>query len=234
MVVVGAGFGGLHVIHALANKNEVEVLVLDRNNYHGFWPLLYQVATAALEPDSIAYPTREIIRKYKNISFQMVTVKGVDLENQQVLLDDDQTVAYDYLVLAAGSANNYFGNKVIPQHTYSLKDVGQAVEIRQQLLKVFEQAVREGDANRRQVLLTFAVVGAGPTGVELAGALADLIRPLLRKNYPTLSEKEVRIVLIEAHDTMLSSFPKRLQKKAQQHIEKMGVEVLAKFKSYQR
>ncbi len=230
VVVVGAGFGGLHVIKALANQEAVEVLVLDRNNYHGFWPLLYQVATAALEPDSIAYPTREIVRKYKNVKFQMVTVNGIDLEHQQVLLEGNQSLAYDYLVLAAGSANNYFGNKVIPQHTYSLKDVGQAVEIQQQLLMVFEAAVRETNAERRKVLLTIAVVGAGPTGVELAGAFADLICPLLRKNYPTLSEKEVRIVLVEAHDTMLSAFPKPLQKKAQQHLEKMGIEVLPNSK----
>lgn len=226
VIVVGAGFGGLNVIQQLANKDEVEVLVLDRNNYHGFWPLLYQVATAALAPDSIAFPVREITYKYPNIKFEMAAVSKVDLENKQVVTDAGTNLSYDYLVLAAGSANNYFGNKVIPEHTFSLKDVDQAVEIRQHILDVLEQAVQETDEKRRKNLLTFAIVGSGPTGVELSGAFADLLRPLLHKLYPTLLEAEVRIVLIEAHDTMLKAFPKSLQKKAQQHLERMHVEVL--------
>ena len=150
----------------------------------------------------------------------------MDLAHQQVLVDNDTPLAYDYLVLAAGSANNYFGNEVIPQYTYSLKDIDQAVAIRQRLLTVFEEASHEKEIVRRKVLLTFVVIGAGPTGVELAGALADLICPLIRKNYPSLSTQEVRIVLVAAHATVLSVFPQPLQKKAQQHLEKMGIELL--------
>lgn len=222
VVVVGAGFGGLQVIRALAGNDAVDVLALDRNNYHGFWPLLYQVATAALAPDTVAYPVRQITARSRNVTFQMVEAHRVDLAHRRVHTDSGE-IPYDYLVLAAGSANNYFGNTSIPQHTLSLKDVDQAVVIRQHLLEVLEQAAREPGTERRRVLLTFAIVGAGPTGVELAGAFADLLGPLLREEYPELDPSEARIVLVEAHDTMLDAFPKPLQETAARHLRRMGV-----------
>ena len=224
MVIVGAGFGGLTAMRKLAGKPDVDVTVLDRNNYHGFWPLLYQVATAALAPDAIAYPVREVTRHARNTTFQMVDVRGVDFDKKHILTDA-QPVPYDYLVLAPGSTNNYFGSKTLPQHTLSLKDVDQAVAIRQHILAMLEGAVREPDVQRRKVLLTFAIVGAGPTGVELAAAFTDLLQPLLRKEYPTLTPSDVRVVLIEAHTALLTAFPKPLQKKAAQQVRRIGVEI---------
>lgn len=224
VVVIGTGFGGLNAIHALANQ-EVEVVVIDRNNYHGFWPLLYQVATAELVPDAIAFPTREVTHKYHNVKFHMNEVTSIDLDKKQVQVADGEPVSYDYLIVAAGSANNYFGNKDLPKHTFSLKDIDQAVELRYGLLSAFEQAVLEGDPKQRAKLLTFVIVGAGPTGVELAGAMAELVRPLIRKDYPSLDPNQARIVLVEAHTTALEHFPKKLQQAAQNHLQKMGVEI---------
>jgi NADH dehydrogenase len=225
VVVVGSGFGGLNLVRGLS-KSEVEVTLLDHNNYHGFWPLLYQVATAELIPDSIAFPIREVVRKYHQVAFHMAEVCDIDLQNKQIQLYAGPPLAYDYLVLAAGSINNYFGNEITARNTFSLKDVNQAVEIRQGLLKAFEKASLETDLNRRKTLLTFLVIGSGPTGVELSAAFAELIPPLVRKYYPALADVPPRIVLVEAHATMLESFPKGLQKKAQEHLEHLGVEIL--------
>jgi NADH:ubiquinone reductase (H+-translocating) len=223
VVVVGAGFGGLHVARALGNS-EVDVLLLDRNNYHGFWPLLYQVATAGLEPESIAYPVRAILRKYRNADFLLAEVTGVDFERREVLTDGGP-VSYDYLVLAAGSANNYFGNNALAAHTLGMKDVDEAEQLRNHVLTCFEHAVREPDPERRRALLTFAIIGGGPTGVELSGAFIELIRHVLRKDYPMLNLNEARVVMIEAMDKILMTFPPRLQRNAQQRLQKVGVEI---------
>jgi NADH dehydrogenase len=223
VVVVGAGFGGLHVAQELTNS-EVEVVVLDKNNYHGFWPLLYQVATAGLEPEAIAYPVRAILRKFRNVSFQVAEVTGVDFEKRQVLTKTGDPVDYDYLVLAAGSANNYFGNHELADNTLGLKDIDDAVRIRNRVLSAFEQAVREPDAAERRRLMTFVVIGGGPTGVELAGAFAELIRHVLRKDYPMLAISEARIVLVEASPNLLAAFPENLKKSARQQLDRMGVE----------
>jgi NADH:ubiquinone reductase (H+-translocating) len=223
VVVVGAGFGGLAVARKLAGS-EVDVLLLDRNNYHGFWPLLYQVATAGLEPEAVAYPVRAIIRKHANVDFAMAEVTGVDFERRAVLTDGGE-VPYDYLVLAAGSANNYFGNNALAEHTLGMKDVDEAQRLRNHVLTCFEHAVREQDPERRRALLTFAVIGGGPTGVELAGAFAELIRHVLRKDYPMLDIGEARVVLVEALDSILATFPSGLQRRARTKLERIGVEV---------
>jgi NADH dehydrogenase len=223
VVVVGAGFGGLHVAAKLARAN-VDVLVLDRNNYHGFWPLLYQVATAGLDPASIAYPARAILRKYQNTQFLMAEVSGVDFE-RKLVLSGNQMLPYDYLVLAAGSANNYFGDTALAAHTFGMKDLDEAEQLRNQLLRAFERAVIERDPARRSALLTLVIVGGGPTGVELSGAFAELIRHVLRKDYPMLDVAQARVLLIEASDRILASFPERLQRSARKRLEKMGVEV---------
>src|SRR6266542_6636978 len=179
VVVVGAGFGGLSVARNLA-RADVDVLLLDRNNYHGFWPLLYQVATAGLEPEAIAYPARAILRKYPHADFQMAEARGVDFE-RKLVLTDIAPIPYDYLVLAAGSANNYFGDESLAQHTLGMKDIDEAEQLRNQVLLAFERAVVERDPERPAALLTFVIVGGGPTGVELAGAFAELIRHVLKK-----------------------------------------------------
>ena len=223
VLVVGAGFGGLSVVKTLADT-DVDVLLIDKNNYHGFWPLLYQVATAGLEPEAIAYPVRGIVRDYPNVNFVMAEVKGVDF-NTKCVLTDGAPIEYDYLVLAAGSANNYFGNDTLAEQTYGMKDIDEAERLRNHVLMMFEQAVRETDPQRREALLTFVLVGGGPTGVELAGSFIELIRHVLLQDYPTLNAEDMRVVLVEAHDRVLAPFPESLQKKALQRLKNMGVEV---------
>jgi NADH dehydrogenase len=226
VVIIGAGFGGLNAARELGGR-DVDVLVIDRNNYHGFWPLLYQVATAGLEPESVAYPVRAIVRKHSNISFMMAEVTGVDLE-RKLVNTTTQPVQYDYLILAAGSANNYFGNDKLAEHTYGLKDVEDAELLRNTMLSNFEYAVSEVDPKVRQKLMTLVVVGGGPTGVELAGAFVELINHVLVRDYPMLDISEARVVLVEASDKILAAFPADLRANALNRLTKMGVEVRLK------
>ncbi len=223
VVVIGSGFGGMQVAHKLAGHN-VEVRLLDRSNYHGFWPLLYQVATAGLEPESIAYPIRAIIREHTNVTFQLGEVERIDFDERRVYTND-WSVDYDYLVIAAGSANNFFGNKNLETHTHGLKDLREAVQLRNRALSAFELAARESDPKKREAFLTFVIIGGGPTGVELAGAFSELIRHVLRKDYPMLDVSQARIVLVEAHESVLGSFSPSLQKSATHQLERMGVEL---------
>ncbi|GAB4117642.1 MAG: NAD(P)/FAD-dependent oxidoreductase [Roseiflexaceae bacterium] len=222
VVIVGAGFGGLNAAQALGNS-DVDVLVIDRNNYHGFWPLLYQVATAGLEPEAIAYPLRAILRKYQNADFQMSEVRGVDLQ-RKLVQTQHAAISYDYLILAAGSANNYFGNDALSQQTFGMKDIDEAERLRNHALIAFERASREQDPEQRAALLTFVIIGGGPTGVELAGAFSELIRHVMKKDYPTLNVAEARVVLIEATNHLLGTFPAHLQQSALKRLHKMGVE----------
>jgi NADH dehydrogenase len=222
VVIVGAGFGGMNAAQVLGN-HDVDVLVIDRNNYHGFWPLLYQVATAGLEPEAITYPVRAILRKYTNTDFQMAEVHGIDLQNKQVLTDG-HPVGYDYLILAAGSTNNYFGNDALATQTFGMKDVDEAEHLRNHMLLAFERATREDDPARRAALLTFVVIGGGPTGVELSGAFIELIMHVMRKDYPSLDVSQARVILIEAQPNILSTFPESLQRSALARLTKMGVE----------
>ena len=223
VIVVGAGFGGLRAARALG-KSGLSVLVLDRNNYHGFWPLLYQVATAGLEPEAIAYPVRAIFREHRNVEFRMAEVERVDFDRKLVLTDQDD-YPYDYLILAAGSTNNYFGNEQLARNTFGLKDIDEAEHLRNQVLCCFEQAVATSDPVHRSSLLTFVIVGGGPTGVELAGAMAELFRHVLRKDFPTLDVSQARVILVEASDGILSTFPESLQRSAMKRLQEMGVEV---------
>jgi NADH dehydrogenase len=182
------------------------------------------VATAGLDPASIAYPARAILRKYPNTQFLMTEVSGVDFE-RKLVLSGDKALPYDYLVLAAGSANNYFGDTALAAHTFGMKDLDEAEQLRNQLLRAFERAVVERDPVRRAALLTLVIVGGGPTGVELAGAFAELIRHVLRKDYPMLNVAQARVLLVEASDRILASFPEHLQRSARKRLEKMGVEI---------
>ena len=223
VIVIGAGFGGLNVANTLADR-EVDVRILDRDNYHGFWPLLYQVATAGLEPESIAYPVRGIIRKHKNVSFQIGEVERIDFEQKRVYTDD-WSLDYDYLVISAGSTNNFFGNTSLEKHTHGLKSLGEAVQLRNQALTAFEMAARETDPAMREAYMTFVIIGGGTTGVELAGAFSELIRHVLRKDYPMLDVSQARIVLVESHNSLIPSFAPGLQKRAARQLERMGVEL---------
>lgn len=223
VVIIGAGFGGLSAARALAGK-DVQVLILDRNNYHGFWPLLYQVATAGLEPEAIAYPVRNIIRDMPNIGFRMTEVQGVDF-TQRLVHTNTGDIPYHFLVLAAGSANNYFGNDVLAQQTFSLKDINDAELLRNQVLSAFEHAVSEQNRERHASLMTIAIIGGGPTGVELAGAFSELVRHAVHHDYPMLDINDTRVVLIEASDRILAAFPTTLQQSALSRLHKIGVEV---------
>src|SRR5881628_2037431 len=223
VVIVGAGFGGLRAARAL-RKAPVDVVLLDRHNYHLFQPLLYQVATAGLEPEQIAKPVRAILRGQQNFEFRMVQVTGVELAARQVVTDNGP-VSYDYLILAVGGETNYFGMDSILRHGFGLKGVVDAVAIRNHVLRCFERAMLEPDAEKRRALLTFIVVGGGPTGVEMAGALSELIRLVLVKDYPRLNIKDVRILLLEATDKLLPALPERLREAAGKTLWRKYVEV---------
>lgn len=223
VVIVGAGFGGLRVARALGRK-PVDVVLVDRQNYHLFQPLLYQVATAGLEPDQIAHPVRGIVRRLHNVRFVMSEVTRVDLAGHTVATADGE-LPWDYLVLAGGSATNFFGMTSLEQNAFELKDLPDAIDIRNQILTLFEKAAAEPDPARRRQMLTFCVVGGGPTGVEFAGALSELIRLVLVKDYPGLDLSSVRILLIESGSELLQAFPKPLQESARRGLEAKKVEI---------
>jgi NADH dehydrogenase len=223
VVVVGAGFGGLRVARAL-RRTPVQVVLVDRNNYHLFQPLLYQVATAGLEPEEIAKPARSILRGQKNFDFRLVDVTRVDLTGRR-LETSSGPIPYDFLVLAPGGETNFFGVASMQRHGLGLKDIPDAIAIRNHVLTCFEQAMLEPDAERRRAVLTFIVVGGGPTGVEMAGALSELIRLVLVKDYPRLNIKDVRILLLEATDKLLAALPERLREAAGKTLWRKYVEV---------
>jgi NADH dehydrogenase len=224
VVIVGAGFGGLNAARELAHA-PVDVVVLDRNNYHGFWPFLYQVATGILETQEIAYPVRSMLRKQRNVDFRMADVHGVDFEGHEVLTDGG-SYSYDYLVLAGGSATNFFGDDDLADHCYGLKDLEDADRLRNHILGAFEAAAQTDDPQRRAALLSFVIVGGGPTGVELAGQLTLLAKRTLSREFPSLDLNQTRVVLVNAGDGVLESFPERLREDARRRLEKMGVELM--------
>lgn len=223
VVIVGAGFGGLRAARAL-RRAPVQVTLIDRHNYHLFQPLLYQVATAGLEPESIARPVRAILRGQANFQFRLAEVTALDLAGRRVHTDRD-AIAYDYLIVAAGSETNFFGRASVQRHGFDLKDLDDALSLRNHVLRQFEGGVLEPDADRRRTALTFAVVGGGPTGVEMAGALAELIRLVLKKDYPALNLNDTRILLLEAADRLLGGMQPRLGAAAAETLWRKHVEV---------
>lgn len=224
VVIVGMGFGGLNAAKALAGHG-FELLMVDRHNYHLFQPLLYQVATAGLEQEAIAYPLRAISRGWHDAEFLLTEISGVDL-GRKCLRSDAGEIFYDYLIVAAGSRTNFFGMKTVERHAFDLKRLDQAEDLRNQILLLFERASRESDRLRRSALLTFVIVGGGPTGVEFAGALRELIVHVLSKDHPRISPDETRIVLIEAAGSLLTAMPPDLREYACTKLRAMGVEVL--------
>jgi NADH:ubiquinone reductase (H+-translocating) len=224
VVVAGAGFGGLTCARAL-KRAPVQVVLVDRNNYHLFTPLLYQVASALLDPGEIARPVRQLIRPLSNADFLQATVTGVDFQGRR-LLTDQAPIPYDYLVLATGAQSDYFGNGSLAEHTVGLKDLDEGLAIRNRILSRFEASRWTDDRARRRMLLTFAIVGGGPTGVEMAGAVSELIRHVLRKDYRDLDTNEVRVVLIEAAPHVLGAFAPSLRQAALRSLERKGIEVM--------
>lgn len=226
IVIIGAGFGGINAARVLANQRDTEVLMIDRHNYHLFQPLLYQVAAANIEQEAIAYPVRAFVRSWKNIGYRMAEVKCVDLDAKAVVTETDERIPYDSLIIAAGAVTNFFGLKSVEQHAYDLKYLDDAVDLRNRILRCFEDASQEQDAEKRRALMTFLIVGAGPTGVEYAGALAELVRQVLIRDYPALNVNEARIILIDAIPHVLAAYDQPLQDYAIHRLKKIGVEIM--------
>lgn len=224
VVIAGAGFGGLTCARSLRHA-PVDVLIVDRNNYHLFTPLLYQVASALLEPGEIARPVRQLIRPLHNADFLQAAVTGVDLDGRR-LLTDHGPIPYDYLVLATGAESDYFGNPALAEHTLGLKQLDEGLTLRNRILSQFEAARWTDDPDRRRMLLSFVVVGGGPTGVEMAGAISELIRLVLKNDYRNLDINEVRVVLIEATPYVLGTFVPSLREAARKSLVHKHVEVM--------
>ena len=226
VVIVGAGFGGLQAARKLA-KAPVRVVMLDKRNYHLFQPLLYQIATAGISPGEIAHPVRGILGQQKNFQFHLAEVKRFDFEGRRVV-SNNGSFEYDYLVIASGAESNHFGIESVRRNALDMKDLDDAIDIRNKVLCSFEQVDQEQDPIRRRELLTFVVVGGGPTGVETAGALSELIRLVLVKDYPRMDLNEVWIILLEATDQILTGFPAHLREKAVKALEGKHIEVRCK------
>ena len=223
VVVIGGGFGGLQAARGL-RRLPVDVTLVDRKNHHVFQPLLYQVATAGLSPAEIAAPIRHILRRQRATRVLLGEVTAVDLAAQKVRLDSLE-LAYDYLILAAGNTHSYFGHDEWQPHAPGLKTIEEALEIRRRVLLAFEQAEREEDAEARRAWLTFAVIGGGPTGVEMAGALGEIARHTLARQFRRIDPASARIVLIEAGPRVLPAYPEDLSERARLQLEALGVQV---------
>lgn len=224
VVIIGAGFGGINLAKELAGKKDFEVILIDKKNYHLFQPFLYQVATAGLSPADISIPTRSLFRRNKNVEVLMAQVDSIEPKSKQVHLDNGANVSYDRLVVAAGAKNLIFNPDWIP-HVQTLKSVKEALNLRKQILCSFERAEIEKDPERKKSLLTFVIIGAGPTGVELAGAISELAKFTLAQDFRIINPKDARIILIEAGKNVLSTFDKKLSIKAKDTLEKIGVSV---------
>lgn len=224
IVIVGGGFGGLDAAKRLRGA-DADVIIVDRHNHHVFQPLLYQVATAALSPGDIASPIRWILRRQANVRVLLASVTSVDPQVRTITLDDGTRMRFDFLILATGATHSYFGNDDWAKHAPGLKTLDDALAMRRRMLLAFEEAEREQDPARRRHLLTFVLVGGGPTGVELAGALAEIARHTLREEFDRIDPESARIVLIEAGPTIMPAFPESLRNSARRALRKLGVEV---------
>jgi NADH dehydrogenase len=225
VVIIGAGFGGLSATRALAGA-PVDITLIDRRNYHLFQPLLYQVATAGLSPADIAAPIRSIVREQRNVRVLLGTVIGVDRVQRVVQLTQGDPIPYDYLIVASGAQHSYFGRDEWARHAPGLKSISDATAVRHRVLLALERAETELDEARRQALLTFVVIGGGPTGVEMAGAIAELARRSVSKDFRSITPHCSRVYLIEGGPRLLAGFPEALSAKTQRAIEQLGVTVL--------
>jgi NADH dehydrogenase len=223
VVVIGCGFAGISLAKELG-KQEVQVVLLDRHNYHTFQPLLYQVSTGGLEPDSIAYPIRKIVKNYPNFYFRLANVASVNPEKKCVCTDIGD-INYDQLVIATGSKTIFFGNSDIEKYSMEMKTIPQSLNLRSLIIENFEEALLISDLEERNALMNFVIVGAGPTGVELAGALAEIKKGILPKDYPDLDIRQMKINLVEGSDLILPSMSKRASAKAEDYLQELGVDV---------
>ena len=225
VVIVGAGFGGLAAARGLA-RAAADVTLIDRRNHHLFQPLLYQVATAGLSPADIAAPIRAILRKQANVRVVLDSVIGIDRDRRRVILTEGSPIVYDRLILATGARHSYFGRNDWAAHAPGIKTIDDATAVRRKVLLALERAESENDPARRQALLTFAVIGGGPTGVEMAGAIAELARRSVSRDFRSITPHCSRVLLVEAGPRLLAAFPAALADKAQRAIEELGVTVL--------
>ena len=224
IVVIGAGFGGLWAVRRFVSHG-IGVTLIDRNNYHTFFPLLYQVAAAELGPSEIAYPIRSLFRRHPLVDFQMANVHGIDLD-ARIVEADESSLEYDYLLMAPGSVPNFFGVKGAAHHAFPLRTMDDAIPLRYHVLNCFERATQTSDSSARESLLRFVIVGGGATGVEYAGALAELIYGPLLKDFGSIAREEVDIRLLEGGERLLAGVPPRLQEYARIRLERRGVRVL--------
>lgn len=223
VVIIGGGFAGLQLAKSL-RKSEFQIVLLDKNNYHQFQPLFYQVATAGLEPSAISFPLRKALQNQKNIHFRIASLNKVEPKANRIITDLG-VLQYDYLVLAIGADTNYFNNKSIRQHAIPMKSLSEAINLRNVLLSNFEKALNETDPSKVDSLLNFVIVGGGPTGTELAGALAEMKKNILPKDYPELDFGKMKIILLEASDKILNGYSEASSKKGKKYLEKLGAEV---------
>jgi len=224
IVIVGAGFGGLRAARALKHA-DVRITVIDRRNYHLFQPLLYEVATAGLSPNDIAYPIRAVLRRQKNSRVFLAEVVAIDTKRRKVVLQDGE-VEYDYLILATGAGHSYFGHPEWEAYAPGLKTIEDALEIRRRILLAFEMAERETDEERRRALLTYVIIGGGPTGVELAGAIAEIAYTVMVQDFRSIRPQDARIILVEAGPRILPFMPESLSLKAEGALKRLGVEIV--------
>jgi NADH dehydrogenase len=223
IVIIGGGFGGVSLAKKLSKK-EVQVVLLDKNNYHTFQPLLYQVSTGGLEPDSIAYPLRKVLIGYNNFYFRLAEVDNVDPQKKKINTNIGN-LSYDYLVVATGSETNFFGNEEIEKNAMAMKSIPQSLNLRSLILENFEQALLTDDYHERDALMNFVIVGGGPTGVELSGALAEIKKGILPKDYPDLDTRRAQINIVQGGDCLLPGFSAQASKKAEDFLEELGVQV---------
>ncbi len=223
IVIIGGGFAGIALAKKLS-KQEVQVVLLDKHNYHTFQPLLYQVSTGGLEPDSIAYPIRKILKDFPNFFFRLANVEEIDIKKNKVQTNIGK-LKFDYLVVASGSTTNYFGNSEIERHSMAMKTIPQSLNLRSLILENFEEALLTSDLNERNALMNFVIVGGGPTGVELAGALAEIKKGILPKDYPDLDTRMAQIHIIQSGNCLLKGMSAKASEKAEVFLEKLGVNI---------
>ena len=223
IVIIGCGFAGLKFLKKI-NSSKYQVVLIDKKNYHTFQPLLYQVASSGLEPDSIVYPIRKIFKGKKNFFFRMAETESIDVDNKIVSTSIGQ-VKYDILIIATGATSNYFGMKNIQKYSMPMKEVVEALNLRSLIIQNFEEALNTNDLEERERLMNFIIVGAGPTGIELAGALAELKTHVLPSDYPDLDIRRMQIHIIEADKRVLANMSKESSIKAEKYLKKKGINV---------
>src|SRR5438132_3455933 len=225
VVILGGGFGGLAAAQKL-KRASVEVTLIDRRNFHLFQPLLYQVATGSLSPGEIAAPLRSVLRRQKNASVLLGEAVDVDPQAKRVILRDGDTYAYDSLIVATGSQSSYYGNDAWREWAPSLKSVEEATAIRHKILYAFERAERSSSDEEARAWLTFIIVGAGATGMELAGALAEIANETLKRDFRKINPREARIILMEGGNRVLAAYPEDLSTRAEELVKRLGVEIM--------